>query len=191
MRRGTWKGAGGLTTVTSELTSSRKGTATGLRFSGPFFQRDPRASFQANRLLFMERMAEIGEAEVRRRIAGAPRRTPGPSYSGMFIRGRVKAADSGKRWRATAVISAYGGIVEAGLSKADAIQVQAALAGRKKATTRAIAVRAANGHRAYIRTGNLGTTKGHEGTAHVFARTRAGLRMAMKANARILLRGLI
>lgn len=176
--------------ATTELDRSRKGTVTGLQFTGPFFARDPVKTYRQNLRLYMDRIAQIGEAEVKRRVAAAPRRTGGPSYSGQFIQGRTRAIKGGPHWATTAVVSAAGGIAAARLDSRQAIRVQATLAGRKMATTGPITVPPSGGRRGYTRSGVLGTTRGHEGTAHVFARTRSGLRAAMKAHARMLIQGL-
>lgn len=172
------------------LLTSRKGTKTGLQFDGPFFVRDPVKTYRQNLRLYMERIAQIGEAEVRRRVAGAPRRSPGPSYSGQYIRGRVRPIKGGPQWATTAVVSAAGGIAEAKLDRAHAIRVQASLAGRKLAITEPFTVPASGTRRGYTRRGSLGTTPGHEGTARVFARTKSGLRRAVKTQAYLLLKGL-
>ncbi len=136
-----------------------------LEYEGPFFENDPRKTLRQNIRALMDRVAEIGEKEVRRRVAMAPRSTAGPSYSARFVTGRTRSL-AGRRWATTAVVSAYGGINDAGLPKREAIRVQASLAGRHVATT--------SGGR------NIGTTRGHEGTARVFARTATGLRRAMR-----------
>lgn len=135
---------------------ARKPGITTIQFDGAFFAKDVRKTFRQNARALMDRVAEVGETEVKRRIAAAPRRSPGPSYSGGYVRGRRKSL-SGKPWSLTAVISAD----TTGLSRRDAIRVQAALAGRRKDV-------GSNGRR-------IGTMPGHEGNAKVFARTKTGL----------------
>lgn len=132
-----------------------------VEFDGPFFTADLTKTARENVGHFLDLAAAYGEAEAKRRVWGAPRRTAGPSYSGSFIRGRVRAR-SGRRWLATAVVSAD----VSSLGKAGAMRVQAALAGR---------------HNPIDKDGfNIGTTKGHEGTAKVFSGTASALRRIVK-----------
>lgn len=141
-----------------------------IEYDGPFFERDPTKTFRKNVRRLMERMATVGEAEVKRRIAQAPRRTAGPSYSGRFIRGRVKSL-AGRPWATTMVVSAD----VSSLDGPGARRVQAALAGRRNSVGR-------DGR-------NRGTTRGHEGTAKVYSRTATGLRRLGTAAGKELVEG--
>lgn len=151
---------------------------TAIQYSGPFFERDPAETFGRNARRLMDRVAQVGQDEVRRRVASAPRRLAGPSYSGQYIVGRTRSL-GGKRWQATAVISAAAGISAAGLDASHARRVQATLAGRHDGITK----RGSRPGR-YI-----GTTRGHEGNARVFARTLTGLRRVAKLHAKMLTDG--
>lgn len=140
-------------------TTSRRASprASGIILEGPFFEVDPGRTIRQNARALMQRMATVGAAEASRRAASDRRKSPGPSYSASRIRGRVTSLE-GKRWAVSMVISADTN----GLTAGEAVRVQAALAGRHNPTTR---------------TGrNIGTTKGHEGTARVFSGTAAGLK---------------
>lgn len=135
--------------------------ASGIVLEGPFFEADIDATISENVRALVLRMAQVGQAEARRRAYSAPRKSPGPSYSAGFIRGRVTSLQ-GRRWSATAVISAD----TTSLSQAQARRVQAVLAGR---------------HNRIDRDGNdIGTTRGHEGTARVFSATARGLNALAK-----------
>lgn len=152
-----------------------------IELEGPFFERDPRRTFRANARRLMERAAQVGEAEVKRRIAGSPRRTAGPSFSARFIRGRIKSL-SGKPWQVTMVVSAD----TTPLDGPGARRVQAALSGRRTSVTRR-----SFGGRAPTPIGtNVGTAPGHEDKAQVFRRTAVGLRRLMRAAGKDLLEGL-
>lgn len=145
------------TSRSARAAQMRHRMSLGIALEGPFFTADLGKTLVANAHDLVARMAQIGEAEARARVAGAPRRTAGPSYSGSRIRGRT-AALGGHRWSVTAVISAD----TTGLSRAQAVRVQAALAGRHNPVDR-------DGFR-------IGTTPGHEGTAKVFSGTARVLR---------------
>lgn len=141
----------------------RRGSSrvSGIALEGPFFEVDLAQTMQANAHRFVERVAQVGEAEARARAAAAPRRTAGPSYSAGMIRGRTVAL-SGRRWAVTAVISAD----TTGLDQPTARRVQAVLAGRHNRID-------SNGD-------DIGTTRGHEGTAKVFSGTTRSLRRFIK-----------
>jgi hypothetical protein len=159
---------GRITTPNAEYGRRAHKRSLGIDIEGPFFRVDLDKTMAENAGAFVAELAKVGEREAKRRVAGAPRRTAGPSYSGRFIVGRTQALN-GKRWAMTAVISAYGGINDAGLSKPEAIRVQASLAGRHNPI--------AKWNGAFY---NIGTTPGHEGTSKVFARTAASLRRLVK-----------
>ena len=103
-----------------------------IQYEGPFFTANPAQTFGRNVINLMERAAWVGEDEVRRRIAGAPRVRYGPSRSARYVLGRTHSL-KGKPWAAMAVISAYGGLTEANADGATFRSVNATLAGRHQA----------------------------------------------------------
>lgn len=139
----------------------------GIELEGPFFQRDPARTCRANIRDFMDRVAEIGEAEVKRRLdSGSSAAATRP-----YVVGRTRAL-SGRRWQCTARIS----VSTAGLTRAAAIQRQAIAAGRHNPTS-------SSGRR-------LGTTKGAEGETHAFRDARASTIAAANRSADMLTKDL-
>ncbi|HXJ66729.1 MAG TPA: hypothetical protein VNN79_23470, partial [Actinomycetota bacterium] len=98
---------------------------TSVSTKGPFFQGDPTKKWADNKRAFMERWAEMGEADVRGRLrAGQASRYPlgmGLGRVSDHVRGRVVSL-TGKHWKATGVVS----VNTSGLSDAKAIKVMAA-----------------------------------------------------------------
>jgi hypothetical protein len=76
---------------------------------GPFFRKDPGATFRQNVRAMMDAVAEEGEKDVRAQLeAGNAGRAPvrhwGSQHSSEFVRGRTVSL-TGKRWAVTAVVS--------------------------------------------------------------------------------------
>lgn len=97
----------------------------GVKFTGPFFQGDPRKKFAANVVSFMATVAAAGEADVRARTANTPRysRQQSPYHEPVqrYVRGRIRSV-AGKPWRAYAVISTN----TEGMGRTRAISIKAA-----------------------------------------------------------------
>ena len=140
----------------------------GITLEGPFFERDPRKTFRANIRTFMARVAEVAEAETRRRMAAGAREG---AHTAPFIVGRTHAL-GGKKWAVTARVS----VSTVGQSRPEAIRRQAIAAGRHNPTTRA-------GR-------NVGTTRGGEGRTHAFRDGKKAVEDAAQANIDKLLEGL-
>ncbi len=152
---------------------ARHGRSLGILIEGDLFKRDVNGVVNANLKEVVSAVAAYGEAEAKRRVYGAPRKTPGPSFSGSHIRGRSIAL-GGKTWIATAVVSAD----TSDLNAKEAVRVQAALAGRHNPI--ASQRRSILGAITYRAVRNIGTTPGHEGTAKVFSGTASYLRNFIK-----------
>ena len=139
----------------------------GVELSGPFFTRDPRKTLRANIRAYMDRIAEVGEAEIARRMTG--------SREANATRGHVWGRTSsvtGKRWAVTARVS----VDTRGLDKQQAVRRMAIAAGRHTPVTR-------SGRR-------IGTTKGAEGRTHAFRDGKKALLDAARANAHLLVEDL-
>lgn len=107
--------------------SSRRLAAPRLRgtitLSGPFFRRDPGATFADNVQTMMEAVAGEGQADLVARIASIPPAGVRTGERRRRVRGRVRSG-TGKHWRVTAVI----GIPNQGMTRPEAIRTYAALA---------------------------------------------------------------
>lgn len=137
----------------------------GIELSGPFFERDPRLQWRDNVKAFMDRVADIGEAEVQRRLS----RGASAAATRDHVVGRTRAL-SGRRWACTARVS----VSTAGLIAPAAIRRQAIAAGRHNPTTR---------------TGRtIGTTKGAEGETHAFRDSQKAVIDRARNSADLLLR---
>jgi hypothetical protein len=92
---------------------------------GPFFTRDPEKTYRQNIRTLMDRMADLGEAEVRARLA------PGPSAAsaGRYIRGRTRSIKTGERWATYMVVSASNPALDGPTQR----RVNAQLSGRRTA----------------------------------------------------------
>lgn len=108
----------------------RRGLAgqTAIDLEGPFFEKDPVATFRENVKALMDEMAEEGEADVRTQMAyGEMARKPVkvvfPPRVRAFVRGRTKSL-SGKDWGVTAVVS----VETSGQPRKQAIALKAAAA---------------------------------------------------------------
>jgi hypothetical protein len=162
----------------------RRGERTdfGIFFDGPFFTADPALTFRKNLRGYMLELAKVGELEVKRRVANAPRRSPGPSFSGRYIQGR-NTSRKGKPWVGTTVVSPN----TTGLDGFKARRVMATLAGRHNPRTER---RFVTGPTATPPGTYIGTTPGHEGNAKVFKATQAALRRWMRKNKDLLTKGI-
>lgn len=110
----------------------------------------------------MDRVAEIGEAEVKRRLdSGASAAEIQP-----HVVGRTSSL-TGRRWAVTARVS----VSTAGLGRAEAVRRQAIAAGRHDPNPR-------------------GTTRGAEGETHAFRDARSSIMTAARENAHLLLEDL-
>lgn len=128
-------------------------TSAAIEYDGPFFQGDPRKTFRQNIRMLMDRIAQVGEADVKARLERG--RSGGDSGSAIrYVRGRTTSL-AGRRWAVSAVISAD----TSRLNRAGAIAVQAKLSGRRE--------------------GSHGTTRGLRGRT-AFAATARGLRRIVK-----------
>ena len=121
-----------------------------IELSGPFFAADPSKTYRANIRAYQDRVAAVGEAEVRARLL--------PGRSADAVRDRIRGRTSsmgGRRWTTYAVISAD----TSDLDAAGARRAMAQLSGRRKSVTSA-------GR-------NIGTTRGAEGRKATAAAVRA------------------
>ena len=121
-----------------------------MELSGPFFTADPRKTIRQNIRAYQDRVAEVGEAEVRARLL--------PGRSADAIRDRIRGRTSstgGRRWATYAVVSLRTGDLDA----AGARRASAQMSGRRIATT-------ADGR-------NIGTTRGADGRRAVSGAVRA------------------
>jgi hypothetical protein len=134
-------------------------TSAAITYDGPFFSPDREKTYRQNIRLLMDRVAEVGEADVRARLAVARRGNDSGSAI-AYVRGRTSSL-TGRRWAVSAVISAD----TSSLDRAGAIAVQAKLSGRRVAVGR-------DGR-------NIGTTRGMDGR-RAFAGTARGLRRVLK-----------
>lgn len=135
----------------------------GITLEGPFFARQPSRTFRQNIRVFMDRVAQVGEAEVKRRLLTDGREG---AHTEPFVLGRTRSL-SGRRWACTARVS----VSTQGLSAPQAIRRQAIAAGR---------------HQLFPH----GTTRGAEGQTHAFRDSRKAVEDAMKAHAGDLTKGL-
>lgn len=140
-----------------------------VHLNGPFFQRDPGKTFREDARRFMDRVAEITEAEVRHRMEGGG---PEADATAPFVQGRTRSL-SGRRWACTARVS----VSTAGLSPAMAVRRQAIAAGRHTEVT--------------FEGRCVGRTRGAEGRTHAFRDGRRAVGDAAKENASKLTEGLI
>ena len=133
---------------------------------GRFFTADVRRTVRQNLRALSEALAEQGEAEVKARLAGGGREA---AHTARLVRGRTHAVASrgGRQWALTAVISPY----TDDLDGPQAVRALAIAAGRKNPIPH-------------------GRTRGAEGRTHAFARTKRALRIAGKAAAVDLVKGL-
>lgn len=128
--------------------------------SGPFFQRDPSKTFRANVKLMMDRVAEVGEQDVRNQLlVGQATRDPlggdiVPERVSGHVHGRTKSL-TGKRWAVTAVVS----VQNKGFTAKQGIKLMAAASLL-------------------------------EGRTHAFAKTTARLQRVAKINTDELMRGI-
>jgi hypothetical protein len=139
-----------------------------ITLEGPFFQRPPGRTFRENIRTFMDRVAEVAQAEVQQRLGTGGRE--GASTRPHVV-GRTRSL-SGRRWACTARVS----VSTRGLDRAAAIRRQAIAAGRHTAVT-------AGGR-------NIGTTLGAEGRTHAFRDSKTAVLRAARDNADLLLEGL-
>lgn len=97
---------------------------TRVDFSGPFFTRDPGKTLRGNVRDLMEALAAEMESDVRAQITGHAGDMPySTGWTYQHTIGRTESYN-GKRWAATAVVSAN----TAGMSAEDAIRTKAAAA---------------------------------------------------------------
>lgn len=90
--------------------------------SGPFFDRDPKATFRQNVRAMLAALAEEAAKDVRSQIAAnEPQMPHATGHSRNQVVGRTKSL-SGKQWALTAVISES----TAGMGKREAIRTKAA-----------------------------------------------------------------
>jgi hypothetical protein len=141
--------------------------APGITVSGPFFERDPRKTFRQNIRAYMDRVAELAEADVKARMSGSAE----AAATAPYVVGRTRSL-GGKRWAVTARIS----VSTAGLTRREAIRRQAIAAGRHTSVTQ-------GGRR-------IGTTRGAEGRTHAFRRAGAAIGRLAQANVGVLTKGL-
>jgi hypothetical protein len=139
----------------------------GITLEGPFFERDPRKTFRQNVRRYMDRIAEVGEAEIKRRETG----NASAASTRDHVWGRTSSL-AGKRWAVTARVS----VSTQGLDKPQAVRRMAIAAGRHVAVTKA-------GR-------NIGTTKGAEGRNHAFRDGKKAILDAARANAHLLVEDL-
>ena len=132
----------------------------GIEYRGPFFERDPRKTFERNVAEFMADVAREGERMVVEQTGMAGRE--GAAVR-PYIRGRTRSL-AGKPWKVTAVVS----VTTGGLDKAGAIRIKAIGAGRKQSVTKAGRL--------------IGTTRGFEGRTHAFRKVRNAIRRALRAD---------
>lgn len=134
-------------------------------YEGPFFSHQPGRTFRQNIRAFMDRVAEVGEADVKSRLTGSAE----AESTAPHVVGRTRAL-SGRRWACTARVS----VSTVSLDRAQAIRRQAIAAGR---------------HTAVTRTGrNIGTTQGAEGRTHAFRDSKGAVLQAARDNAHLLLK---
>lgn len=162
---------------------ARKPGVTAIQYSGPFFEKDPAETLGRNARRLMDRVAEVGEAEVKRRIASVPTKQAGPPLSMRYVWGRTSNL-SGKRWQATAVINVASRLGQQP-SGAVARRVQASVAGRRNAI-----IQRSFTERGAARVGkSVGTMPGFEGRGKVFSRTKRGLGRIARQHAKMLIEG--
>ena len=121
-----------------------------IELTGPFFVGDPVKTYRQNIRALQDRIAAVGQTEVRARLL--------PGSSADAIRSRIIGRTSsreGRRWATYAVVS----LDLSGLDRPAAQKAMAQFSGRHKAITR--------GGR------NIGTTRGAEGRKAVSGATRA------------------
>ena len=98
---------------------------TKVDLSGPFFERNPKATVQKNVMDFLDKLAEYGQARVQKAIEGKRGKMPyskGWTRDHVVGRTRAELARGGKRWVTTAVVSAN----TDGMTRKDAIRTLAA-----------------------------------------------------------------
>lgn len=78
------------------MARSRAPGVTAIQYTGPFFEKDPVETFGRNARRLMDRVAEVGENEVKRRIAGVPTKMYGAPLSVRYVWGRTSSL-KGKR----------------------------------------------------------------------------------------------
>jgi hypothetical protein len=132
-----------------------------VKLEGPFFTRDPRKTFRQNIRSYMDKVAEVAEADVQARLTGSRE----ADVTRAEVQGRTSSL-AGKRWAVTARVS----VSAAGYTRAEAIRVKAIAAGRKR--------------------GIHGTTRGAEGRTHAFSRGRRAALAAARDNAHLLVEDL-
>jgi len=144
----------------------------GIEYEGPFFEYDPRKRFRANITVFMDRIAELTEAEVKRRIAGGGR---SGAHTAPHVVGRTSSL-TGKHWAVTARVSVSTIDLATGKRNPLAMRRMAIAAGRHVTTTAA---------GRYI-----GRTRGAEGQTHAFRDAKKAIQDAAQANVDKLLEGI-
>lgn len=96
-----------------------------VELKGPFFTKDPGKTVRQNIKDFLDKLAEYGEGRVQKAIESKRGKMPyskGHTRDRVIGRTRAELARGGKRWAATAVVSAN----TDGMEKKEAIRTLAA-----------------------------------------------------------------